>query len=192
MVNESFRLPLYDKVFNNPYADLYYFIGDTLQNTSLIDLGRISESVTVNKSEIEKLRILIGQIAGDIPTVEASTYGARNVTLYNGTDLGDHVIDLSSYIPLDGHQYDVYGYIYWAVGDTSGNDRNAYIYDASGANKLYQLSVDGVVSPNAGKCTDAWQVPLPVNSRTITLRLTGTSDSKFSKFQLVLLWFRKY
>lgn len=192
VVNESFRLPLYDKVFNNPYADLYYFIGDTLQNTSLIDLGRISESVTVNKSEIEKLRILIGQIAGDIPTVETSTYGTRNVALYNGTDLGDHVIDLSSYIPLDGHQYDVYGYIYWAVGDTSGNDRNAYIYDATGANKLYQLSVDGVVSPNAGNCTDTWQVPLPVNSRTITLRLTGTSDSKFSKFQLVLLWFRKY
>ena len=192
VVNESFRLPLYDKVFNNPYADLYYFIGDTLQNTSLIDLGRISESVTVNKSEIEKLRILIGQIAGDIPTVETSTYGARTVTLYNGTDLGNHVIDLSSYIPLDGHQYDVYGYIYWAVGDTSGNDRNAYIYDASGTNKLYQLSVDGVVSPNAGNCTDTWQVPLPVNSRTITLRLTGTSDSKFSKFQLVLLWFRKY
>ena len=192
VVNESFRLPLYDKVFNNPYADLYYFIGDTLQNTSLIDLGRISESVTVNKSEIEKLRILIGQIAGDIPTVETSKYGTRNVTLYNGVDLGDHVIDLSSYIPLDGHQYDVYGYIYWAVGDTSGNDRNAYIYDATGANKLYQLSVDGVVSPNAGNCTDTWQVPLPVNSRTITLRLTGTSDSKFSKFQLVLLWFRKY
>ena len=192
VVNESFRLPLYDKVFNNPYADLYYFIGDTLQNTSLIDLGRISESVTVNKSEIEKLRILIGQIAGDIPTVETSTYGTRNVTLYNGVDLGDHAIDLSSYIPLDGHQYDVYGYIYWAVGDTSGNDRNAYIYDATGANKLYQLSVDGVVSPNAGNCTDTWQVPLPVNSRTITLRLTGTSDSKFSKFQLVLLWFRKY
>lgn len=192
VVNESFRLPLYDKVFNNPYADLYYFIGDTLQNTSLIDLGRISESVTVNKSEIEKLRILIGQIAGDIPTVETSTYGTRNVTLYNGTDLGNHVIDLSSYIPLDGHQYDVYGYIYWAVGDTSGNDRNAYIYDVSGANKLYQLSVDGVVSPNAGNCTDTWQVPLPVNSRTITLRLSGTSDSKFSKFQLILLWFRKY
>lgn len=192
VINESFRLPLYDKVFNNPYADLYYFIGDTLQNTSLIDLGRISESVTVNKSEIEKLRILIGQIAGDIPTVETSTYGTRNVTLYNGVDLGDHVIDLSSYIPLDGHQYDVYGYIYWAVGDTSGNDRNAYIYDATGANKLYQLSVDGVVSPNAGNCTDTWQVPLPVNSRTITLKLTGTSDSKFSKFQLVLLWFRKY
>ena len=192
VVNESFRLPLYDKVFNNPYADLYYFIGDTLQNTSLIDLGRISESVTVNKSEIEKLRILIGQIAGDIPTVETSTYGVKNVTLYNGTNLGDHVIDLSSYIPLDGHQYDVYGYIYWAVGDTSGNDRNAYIYNASGTNKLYQLSVDGVVSPNAGNCTDTWQVPLPVNSRTITLRLTGTSDSKFSKFQLVLLWFRKY
>lgn len=192
VVNESFRLPLYDKVFNNPYADLYYFIGDTLQNTSLIDLGRISESVTVNKSEIEKLRILIGQIAGDIPTVETSKYGVKNVTLYNGVDLGNHVIDLSSYIPLDGHQYDVYGYIYWAVGDTSGNDRNAYIYDASGANKLYQLSVDGVVSPNAGNCTDTWQVPLPVNSRTITLRLTGTSDSKFSKFQLVLLWFRKY
>lgn len=192
VVNESFRLPLYDKVFNNPYADLYYFIGDTLQNTSLIDLGRISESVTVNKSEIEKLRILIGQIAGDIPTVETSKYGVKNVTLYNGIDLGDHVIDLSSYIPLDGHQYDVYGYIYWAVGDTSGNDRNAYIYDASGANKLYQLSVDGVVSPNAGNCTDTWQVPLPVNSRTITLRLTGTSDSKFSKFQLILLWFRKY
>lgn len=192
VVNESFRLPLYDKVFNNPYADLYYFIGDALQNTSLIDLGRISESVTVNKSEIEKLRILIGQIAGDIPTVETSTYGTRNVTLYNGTDLGDHVIDLSSYIPLDGHQYDVYGYIYWAVGDTSGNDRNAYIYDASGTNKLYQLSVDGVVSPNAGNCTDTWQVPLPANSRTITLKLTGTSDSKFSKFQLILLWFRKY
>lgn len=192
VVNESFRLPLYDKVFNNPYADLYYFIGDTLQNTSLIDLGRISESVTVNKSEIEKLRILIGQIAGDIPTVETSKYGVKNVTLYNGVDLGNHVIDLSSYIPLDGHQYDVYGYIYWAVGDTSGNDRNAYIYDASGANKLYQLSVDGVVSPNAGNCTDTWQVPLPVNSRTITLRLTGTSDSKFSKFQLILLWFRKY
>ena len=192
VVNESFRLPLYDKVFNNPYADLYYFIGDTLQNTSLIDLGRISESVTVNKSEIEKLRILIGQIAGDIPTVETSTYGTRNVTLYNGTDLGDHVINLSSYIPLDGHQYDVYGYIYWAVGDTSGNDRHAYIYDATGANKLYQLSVDGVVSPNAGNCTDTWQVPLPVNSRTITLRLSGTSNSKFSKFQLVLLWFRKY
>lgn len=192
VVNESFRLPLYDKVFNNPYADLYYFIGDTLQNTSLIDLGRISESVTVNKSEIEKLRILIGQIAGDIPTVETSTYGTRNVTLYNGVDLGDHVIDLSSYIPLDGHQYDVYGYIYWAVGDTSGNDRNAYIYDASNAHKLYQLSVDGVVSPNAGNCTDTWQVPLPVNSRTITLRLTGTSNSKFSKFQLILLWFRKY
>lgn len=192
IVNESFRLPLYDKVFNNPYADLYYFIGDTLQNTSLIDLGRISESVTINKSEIEKLRVLIGQIAGGIPTVETSTYGVRNVTLYNGTDLGNHVIDLSSYIPLDGHQYDVYGYIYWAVGDTSGNDRNAFIYDATGANKLYQLSVDGVVSPNAGNCTDTWQVPLPVSSRTITLRLTGTSDSKFSKFQLILLWFRKY
>lgn len=192
VVNESFRLPLYDKVFNNPYADLYYFIGDALQNTSLIDIGRLSESVTVNKSEIEKLRILISQIAGDIPTVETSTYGVRNVTLYNGVDLGNHVIDLSSYIPLDGHQYDVYGYIYWAVGDTSGNDRNAYIYDASGANKLYQLSVDGVVSPNAGNCTDTWQVPLPVNSRTITLRLAGTSNSKFSNFQLILLWFRKY
>ena len=191
-VNESFRLPLYDRVFNNPYAELYYYIGDTLQNTSLIDIGRLSESITVNKSEIEQLRTLISQIAGDIPTIETSTHGFRNVTIYNGTDLGDHVIDLSSYIPLDGHEYDVYGYIYWAVGDTSGNDRNAYIYDAAGANKLYQLSVDGVVSPNAGNCTDTWQVPLPANSRTITLRLTGTSNSKFSKFQLILLWFRKY
>ena len=195
VVNESFRLPLYDKVFNNPYADLYYFIGDTLQNTSLIDLGRISESVTVNKSEIEKLRILIGQIAGDIPTVETSTYGvpaSSRITLYNGNALGDHIIDLSSHIPLDGHEYDVHCEIYCSVGDTTGNDTYARVYDAGKTRELARISIDGVATGNDGDTARQICFPLPVNSRTIVLNLGGSSDHQFKDFTFFMEWFRKY
>lgn len=195
VVNESFRLPLYDKVFNNPYADLYYFIGDTLQNTSLIDLGRISESVTVNKSEIEKLRILIGQIAGDIPTVETSKYGvptSSRVTLYNGNALGDHIIDLSSQIPLDGHEYDVHCEIYCSVGDTTGNDTYARVYDAGKTRELARISIDGVATGNDGDTARQICFPLPVNSRTIVLDLGGSSNHQFKDFIFYLEWFRKY
>lgn len=195
VINESFRLPLYDKVFNNPYADLYYFIGDTLQNTSLIDLGRISESVTVNKSEIEKLRILIGQIAGDIPTVETSRYGvptSSRVTLYNGNALGDHIIDLSSQIPLDGHEYDVHCEIYCSVGDTTGNDTYARVYDAGKTRELARISIDGVATGNDGDTARQICFPLPVNSRTIVLDLGGSSNHQFKDFIFYLEWFRKY
>ena len=195
VVNESFRLPLYDKVFNNPYADLYYFIGDALQNTSLIDLGRISESVTVNKSEIEKLRILIGQIAGDISTVETSRYGvptSSRVTLYNGNALGDHIIDLSSQIPLDGHEYDVHCEIYCSVGDTTGNDTYARVYDAGKTRELARISIDGVATGNDGDTARQICFPLPVNSRTIVLDLGGSSNHQFKDFIFYLEWFRKY
>ena len=196
-VNESFRLPLYDRVFNNPYAELYYYIGDTLQNTSLIDIGRLSESITVNKSEIEQLRILISQIAGDIPTIEPSTYGVRNVTLYNGIDLGDHIIDLSSYIPLDGHQYDVHLFHYMNVGDTSASNHNINIYNADRSQLLHKFGIDGIAvqgssTANNGNFSYSCCIPLPANSRIIILNLNASGDKQFSQYYVQLVWFRKY
>lgn len=191
-VNETFRLPLYDRVYNNPYSDLYFYLGDVAQNTSLIDIGRISSSVTDIYGQVNELRDLIGRISGNIPTVEPSTYGTKHVTLYNGTDLGDHSIDLSSFIPLDGHSYDIHGYMIYKVGDTSANNRNAYIYNADKTQVLTHLSVDGVAQANDGDSTMSFTAPLPNNSRTILLELSGTSNFKFSEFKLYLEWFRKY
>lgn len=196
-VNESFRLPLYDRVFNNPYAELYYYIGDTLQNTSLIDIGRLSDAITNNKSEIAQLRTLISQIAGDIPTVETSTYGVRNITLYNGIDLGDHIIDLSSYIPLDGHQYDIHLFHYMNVGDTSASNHNINIYNADKSQLLHRFGIDGIAvqgssSANNGNFSYSCCVPLPANSRTIVLNLNASGDKQFSQYYVQLVWFRKY
>ena len=197
VVNESFRLPLYDRVFNNPYAELYYYIGDTLQNTSLIDIGRLSEAVTVNKSEIEQLRTLISKIAGDVPTVETSTHSFKNVTIYNGTDLGDHVIDLSSYIPLDGHEYDVYLYTYLNVGYADASNHNVVIYNQNKTNVLHRFSVDGVAiggssTQNNGNFSYTCCIPLPTNSRTIVHHVDASSDKQFSQYYIQLVWFRKY
>lgn len=197
IVNESFRLPLYDRVFNNPYAELYYYIGDTLQNTSLIDIGRLSEAVTVNKSEIEQLRTLISKIAGDVPTVETSTHSFKNVTIYNGTDLGDHVIDLSSYIPLDGHEYDVYLYTYLNVGYADASNHNVVIYNQNKTNVLHRFSVDGVAiggssTQNNGNFSYTCCIPLPTNSRTIVHHVDASSDKQFSQYYIQLVWFRKY
>lgn len=196
-VNETFRLPLYDKVFNNPYAELYYYIGDTLQNTSLIDIGRLSDVLTSNKSEIEQLRTLISKLSGDIPTVETSTHSFSNVTIYNGTDLGDHTIDLSSYIPLDGHEYDVYLYTYLNVGYADASNHNIYIYDQNMTNILHKFSVDGIAiggssSQNSGNFSYTCCIPLPTNSRTIVHHADATSDKKFSQYYIQLVWFRKY
>ena len=191
-VNEKFRLPIYDRVINSPYADRYYYVGDVAQNTSLIDVGRISASVADMNSQIEQLRETIGKIAGDVPTVETSTYGYRYVNLYNGVDLGDHSIDLSSYIPLDGHEYDVHGYMNYRVGDTSGNNRNAYIYNADKSQTLVYMGTDGTSSPSSGDTTFSFTIPLSASSRTIVLTLSGTSDYQFNTFKLYMIWFRKY
>ena len=195
-INETFRLPIYDRIYNNAYADLYYYVGDTAQNTSLIDVGRITSSVADINSQLEQMRDVINRMSGNVPTVETSTYTYKYVTLYNGIDAGDHAFDLSSYIPLDGHEYDVSLCLYWYVGDTSGTNRGLYVYNADKSQLLARTITDGISSPNTGAMTANVIVPLPANSRAITLTLSGatsgTTAVSVGYLRFYMQWFRKY
>ena len=186
--NETFRLPIYDRMENKSGAYTYYYIGDVAQNTSLVDIGRITDTVNDLKAQV-------GQLSGEQSTVEVSKYGtpsSKYPKIFDGTALGTHKIDLSSYIPNDGHEYDVYMYYYGRVGDTSGNNRNAYMYNEDETQGLDSFEIDGTFSPNAGNFTHPVVVPLPVNSRILTLHLSGTDDYKFGLFNVYLKWWRRY
>ena len=54
-VNESFRLPLYDRLYTDPDAELYYYVGDTAQNTALVDVGRVSSEIVNLNNKINTL-----------------------------------------------------------------------------------------------------------------------------------------
>ena len=52
-VNETFRLPLkVDRELNNG-ENIYYFVGDVAQNTSLIDIGRLTESLAKKVDRVD-------------------------------------------------------------------------------------------------------------------------------------------
>lgn len=52
----TFRLPLLvDRELNNG-EDIYFYVGSTAQNSSLIDVGRLTEQFMILKAEVEKLK----------------------------------------------------------------------------------------------------------------------------------------
>ncbi len=74
-------------------GNLYYYVGDTLQNLDLINIARMQEQ-KADKSEIDGKWVCQSK---DLITYSANNFPAN----YNTT------FDLSSYLPQDGHKYEL-------------------------------------------------------------------------------------
>ena len=82
---------------------LYFYVGETVQNANLVNIGRIQEQYTT-KSMVD----------GQVEVVNQTL--ASNVSLSNTI----HTYDLSGYIPNDGYNYEIQVGITGATSATSG------------------------------------------------------------------------
>ena len=196
-INETFRLPIYDKLFNNSNAGLYYYVGDTAQNTSLIDVGQLTELFTTTNTKVGELANLTDKISSalSIEPSHATGVDTEGILLWNSTKLGSYTLDLSPYIPFDNHEYDVYLYHYCSCsGDNgAGTNRSAKIYTQDKSQLLDDFTIDRYVTGNGGNVTHSLLIPLSRTSRAVTLELSSTNTKYiFKEFTCRLLWFRKY
>lgn len=94
-------------------GSLYFYVGETVQNANLVNVGRIQETYTT-KSMVD---------GRWIPA-------AQNVLQNVGLAIGDEkTIDLSGYLPSDGHNYEVIIVAWVRTGATSGYEADLNIYN---------------------------------------------------------------
>ena len=88
--DETFRLPVKTTKANQEVEglNLYYYIGETVQNANLINAGRIEE-IKANRTDVD------GQ------------WVFKSVNLSNNNSAGTTVIDLSDELPNDGYNYEI-------------------------------------------------------------------------------------
>jgi hypothetical protein len=104
------------------------------------------------------------------------TYPNR-VTIFNTTTVGTYTVDLSAYVPNDGCGYDLYIAASTGTGsDADGNDRNMYIYDATGVT-LAMFMNDAA----SKQITSNAVIPLSPSTRVINIQLAGTNNATFSR-----------
>ena len=86
---------LYSKAVGN--GSLYYYVGETVQNTNLIDAGKIGEELVNIKASIDGDWTYKKLSFADSFSLPINTEGAGGVFTY----------DLSNYLPNDGYKYEV-------------------------------------------------------------------------------------
>lgn len=74
--------------------NLYYYVGDTVQNASLIDVAQITSALS-NKVDINS-KVIDGQFI------------AKALVLSTTKALGTYTLDLYDYLPKDGYTYEVW------------------------------------------------------------------------------------
>lgn len=84
-------------------GSLYFYVGETVQNANLINAGRIEETMATKK-------MVDGQWVSKSFTVTESITASM-----------DKTFDISSYLPVDGYNYEVIISGYGNTGATSGN-----------------------------------------------------------------------
>lgn len=110
---------IYRFVYAKGNGNLYYYVGDTLQNTDLINIARMQEQ-KADKSEIDgKWNGNQFVLAENLQITKSSEY--ENVKSY----------DLSSFLPQDNNQYELLVQVSAITGAVAGNyvDICAYSVD---------------------------------------------------------------
>ena len=98
--------------------NLYYYVGDTVQNASLIDVAQITSALS-NKVDINS-KVIDGQWVGN--------YLLAN----NSTAIGTYTVDLSDYLPDDGYDYEVQCHFYLSRSDSNGTNTQLRLFDKFG------------------------------------------------------------
>ncbi len=79
---------------------LYFYVGETVQNANLVNIGRIQETMVTN-------------------TMVDGQWVQKYAELSSATAIGSYTLDLSDYLPNDGYAYEVMFYIAMASGNTT-------------------------------------------------------------------------
>ena len=126
-------------VYNKGNGSLYYYVGDTIQNANLVNVGRLVE-VKANKTDVDGQWVNCNQII----LSATSLTGTSNI-----------IVDLSTVLPDDGYEYEC-NFSMDLTGDKSTNTtvRGALISDKGVYVRVAQVRSWGtsVASVSCGSC----------------------------------------
>ncbi len=159
-------------------AQLYFKVGNAVENLELIDAGNVFE-------------VLNGKIDKCDPVY---LYGDGDSTiLFDNAELGIHIIDLTPIIPDDGHSYDLHIDITSRINDTSSNNRNIDIYDETCTKQLFRVIRDGQsTGGSASDLTSVGTIQLASYMRKIAVKISGTNNQTFVSVTIRLNGYRKF
>ena len=116
----------------------------------------------------------------DSDNIDGQVVYCGDITIFNTTTIGSYTIDLSSYVPIDGHGYDLY--ICCAFGPDNSSDRHdrqVIIYDGTNTSTIlarftYDVANSQVEIPTI--------IPLSASAQSkITVKLHSSNSVPFSR-----------
>lgn len=150
--NSAGTLPQFKFIYAKGNGNLYYYVGDTLQNADLINIARMQEQ-KADKSEIDGRWIFFDK------------YLLSDVTI---NSKGSKIIDVSNILPKDSNIYEVVLSVY------------GYRPNQTGTNNIYAKGADSSISVTRANSGTTWggnvSVLVDIN-RIITISNSGTIDA---------------
>lgn len=187
------------QINNKPYYKYYSDEMFYIQRQDGIQFADALEELTSTNEYIEtaiKIKALTRLIddniiknINDLKQTKADNTVIKNINknVFSDITLGDHTLDLSSYLPEDGYTWLINGALYVGIGDTSGNNRNLFIYNENKTMAFARFNIDGLVTGNGGNICVPFTTYVQAGKRKNVITISGSSDSKFKEINMYLL-----
>ena len=147
---------------------LYFYVGETVQNANLVNIGRIQENMVIRP-------MVDGQWVG---------VGDSSIALSNTKNYGRYEIDLSDYLPNDGYKYEV---LLSCRLQSSGSA----IYGNIGSSITPSMQFVVVQNVNNHMSASSAVLPIDVDRKIIYSIDSGGSATTFASGALWLIAYRR-
>lgn len=141
---------------------LYFYVGETVQNANLVNIGRIQETMVTR------------------PMVDGQ-WVQKYAYLSTATAIGSYTLDLSDYLPNDGYAYEVMFYIAMASGNSTVYTLGTV--SSPWANKTSCFWATAKTTTNARFATANFT--LPIKNRVVYSEISGGAVSSSGEVLMV-------
>lgn len=151
---------------------LYFYVGETVQNANLVNIGRIQETYTT-KSMVDGQWVSFPEI----------------IEVGSPKSLGAYTFDISNYLPNDGYIYDVF---LECGGKLSKGGTGTIAMNVSSSVIPHNCKIAQMNGDDSANQFDGVAISLPIGTdRVLTVELAGSSGVTLTESYVYLYAYRR-